>query len=801
MRELTVEELRNRYDSKLVECKTTAELQPLSEIIGQKRAIKALDFGLNIPEKWFNVFVSGIHGTGRKTAVLKFLDELAKTKPKGNDWVYVNNFGNPYVPNAISLPPGKGKEFQEDMAIFISEAKRIIPKIFESEDYSAKREAVIHGIEEERAQLFAWINESANTKGFIVKPGPEGLLTIPVKNGKPLQQEEFQALPGEEQAEFQEKRQELLADLRTMYRKVRDLDEKEQEAVDSLNQEVALNATGHRVAVLKDKYHGIDPLLTYIESVQKDIVDNLPQFIPESPQQHPAGQVQQQLQHPLVRELVFRKYEVNVIVDNSGLMGAPVVFEQNPTYQNLFGKIEKEVEFGVVTTDFTMIRPGAIHMANGGYLVIMAEDLLRNQFSWDGLKTALKTGKVIIEEPGERMGFIAAKGIKPDPIPLSVKVVLIGTPLINQMLYTQDPDFSELFKVKAEFDTVMDRTEENARQYASFICTLCRESNLKHLDSPAVAQIIEYGSRLANDQQKLSTRFSLVSDIIREAGYYATMEHAENTTKEHVEKAIEEKLYRSALIQEKIQEFITRGFFLIDTEGERVGQINGLSVMSGGDIEFGRPSRVTASIGVGRSGIMDIEREAALGGPTHTKGVLILAGYMNNKYAQDKPLSLSARLVFEQSYEGVDGDSASSTELYSILSALSGLPVNQAIAVTGSVNQKGDIQAIGGVNEKIEGYFEVCKARGLTGKQGVMIPASNVQNLMRKEEILEAAKNKKFAIYTVNTIDEGIEVLTGVKAGTRQQDGTFEKDTVNYMVNQRLEEMAETIKEYPAALK
>jgi len=798
---LPVETFRNRFDSKLVECKTTAELQPLTEIIGQKRAIKALDFGLNIREKGFNVYVSGIYGTGRKTAVLKFLDDLAKTKPKGNDWIYVNNFEKPYEPDAITLPPGKGKEFQKDMAIFISEAQRIIPKVFESEDYATKREAVIHGIEEERAQLFAWINESANTKGFIVKPGPSGLLTIPTKDGKPLQQEEFQALPEEEQEEFQKKREELLADLRTMYHKVRDLDEKEKEAVDSLNQEVALNATGHRVAALKDKYTSIDPLITFIEAVQKDIVDNLPQFMPEPPQEQQTGQAQQQFQHPLFRELAFRKYEVNVIVDNSGTEGAPVVFEQNPTYQNLFGKIEKEVEFGVVTTDFTMIRSGSIHMANGGYLVMMVEDLLRNQFSWDGLKTALKTGKVVIEEPGERMGFITAKGIKPDPIPLAIKVVLIGTPLINQMLYTQDPDFSELFKVKAEFDTVMDRNEENARQYASFICTLCQESNLKHLDSSAVAEMIEYGSRLADDQQKLSTRFSHVSDIIREASYYANQENAENTTKQHVEKAIEEKVYRSTLIQEKIQEFIQRGIFLIDTEGEKVGQINGLSVMSGGDIEFGRPSRVTASVGVGRSGIMDIEREAALGGPTHTKGVLILSGYLNNKYAQDKPLSLSARLVFEQSYEGVDGDSASSTELYSILSALSGLPINQALAVTGSVNQKGDVQAIGGVNEKIEGYFEVCKAKGLTGKQGVMIPASNAQNLMLKEEILEAAKNGKFSIYTVSTIDEGIEVLTGVKAGERQPDGTFKKDTVNYLVNQRLREMAETMKEYPVAVK
>jgi lon-related putative ATP-dependent protease len=798
MEKLPVEKFRNRFDSKLVECKTTADLQPITEIIGQKRAIKALDFGLNITEKGFNVYVSGVYGTGRKTAVLKFLDEMAKIKPKGDDWIYVNNFENPYEPNAIALPPGKGKEFKKDMATFISEAKRLIPALFESEDYATKRDAVIHGIEEERAKLFAWIDESANSKGFLVKPGPAGILTIPVKDGKPLEQKEFQALPENEQAEYQKKREELLADLRTMYRQVRDLDKKEKEAVDSLNQEVALNTTGHRVAALKDKYASIDPILTFVDAVQKDIVDNLPQFMPLPTQ---PQQAQQQFQQSLMRELAFRKYEINVIVDNSGTKGAPVVFEQNPTYQNLFGKIEKEVEFGVVTTDFTMIRPGSIHRANGGYLVMMVEDLLRNQFSWDGLKTALKTEKVVIEEPGERMGFITAKGVKPDPIPFAIKVVLIGTPMINQILYTQDPDFSELFKVKAEFDTVMERNEENAKEYASFICALCKESNLKHLDNSAVAKIIEYGSRLADDQQKLSTRFSLVSDIIREASFYASKENAKNTAKKHVELAIEEKLYRSALIQEKIQEFIQRGFFLVDTEGERVGQINGLSVMSGGDVEFGRPSRVTASVGVGRSGVMDIEREAALGGPTHTKGVLILSGYLNNKFAQDKPLSLSARLVFEQSYEGVDGDSASSTELYSILSALSGLPINQAIAVTGSVNQKGDVQAIGGVNEKIEGYFEVCKAKGLTGKQGVMIPASNVQNLMLKEEILDAAKKGKFALYSVNTIDEGIEVLTGVKAGERQPDGTFEKDTVNYLVDLRLKEMAETIKEYPVALK
>ncbi|OPY43500.1 MAG: Archaeal Lon protease [Methanoregulaceae archaeon PtaU1.Bin222] len=398
------------------------------------------------------------------------------------------------------------------------------------------------------------------------------------------------------------------------------------------------------------------------------------------------------------------------------------------------------------------------------------------------------------------MGFISTKGIKPEPIPLSLKVIIIGTPDINYILYTMDPDFQELFKVRADFDTSMDRTDENVRNYASFICGLCEEFHYRHLDKSAVAGVIEYGSRLAEDQKKLTTRFSVVSDLIAEANFYAAQEGSEFTTSRHVRKAIEEKVYRSNLIQEKIQEYIAKGIILIDTEGEKPGQVNGLAVIGLGEISFGRPDRVTASIGIGRSGIIDIEREAAMGGPTHTKGVLILSGFLNERYARDKPLALSARLVFEQSYSGVDGDSASSTELYALLSAISGIPINQAIAVTGSVNQKGEVQAIGGVNEKIEGYFEVCKVKGLSGKQGVMIPESNVQNLMLKEEIVEAAKAGKFSIYPVSTIDEGIEVLTGVRAGKRMENGTFEEGTVNYLVDRRLREMAETMKGYPPGM-
>jgi lon-related putative ATP-dependent protease len=459
--------------------------------------------------------------------------------------------------------------------------------------------------------------------------------------------------------------------------------------------------------------------------------------------------------------------------------------------------VEKEAQFGALVTDFTMIRGGSLHRANGGYLILPVEELLRNPFSYDSLKRALKNEHIVIEEAEERLGFIVTKSLKPEPIPLDLKVILIGDPLLYQRLYILDMEFSQLFKVKADFDITMDRTAENVQQYSAFVCTLCQKENLRHLDRSGLAKLVEYSSRLAEDQEKLSTKFAEVADIIREANFYAVQEKSDLVTAAHVKKAIEERVYRSKLIEEKIQEMIKRGVLLIDTEAENVGQVNGLSVIGLGDFAFGSPSRVTVSVGLGREGVIDIEREAKMGGPIHTKGVLILSGYLNEKYAQDKPLSLSARLVFEQSYQGVEGDSASSTELYCILSALAGTPIKQSLAVTGSVNQKGEVQAIGGVNEKIEGFYEVCKAKGLTGKQGVIIPDSNVQNLMLKEETVEAVKQGKFHVYSVKTIDEGIEILTGVKAGGRGEDGTFEEGTLNDRVDRRLREMAEKLREFP----
>ena len=791
LNELPVEKLRLECDPKLIRCETTEEMTILEEIVGQERAVRALKFGLDIKERGFNIYVAGLPGSGRTTAVRDFLEEMAKGKPVPSDWCYVNNFVDPFVPRAIKLPPGRGKEVQRNIKNFIDEVRSVLPKAFESEDYATKREAAIRAIEEERARLVAQLNEKAQKEGFVIQSTPIGVLIIPVVKGKPLSDQELLALPHQVKDEIEKKREKLKSELRNAMRRLRGLERKGNEEIQKLNREVAIYAIGHLVDGLAEKYKEFPDVKTYLKDVQNDILENVTLFIKE-PKAPPVP-----FPVPWLKELPFRKYEVNVIVDNSDLQGAPVVMELNPTHQNLFGRIEKEAQFGVLTTDFTMIRGGSLHKANSGYLVLPAEEMLRNIFSYDSLKRALMNRCITIEEAGERLGFITTKGLRPEPIPLDVKVVLIGSPFLYQQLYLLDMDFKELFKVKADFDTTMDRTDENVRKYAAFVCTLCQKEKLKHLHASGLAKIVEYGSRLAQDQKKLSTTFGEVADIIREANFYAVQENSEYVTADHIKKAIDEKVYRSNLIQKKIQEMIERNVLLIDTDGEAVGQVNGLSVMSLGDFAFGRPSRVTATVGLGREGLIDIERESKLGGRIHTKGVMILSGYLAGKYARDKPLSLSARLVFEQSYGMVEGDSASSTELYALLSVLSGFPIKQSIAVTGSVNQKGEVQAIGGVNEKIEGFFEVCKVKSLNGKQGVLVPESNVQNLMLKEGVVEAVRAGKFHIYPVKTIDRGIEVLTGVKAGARRPDGTFEEGTVNYEVDKRLKAMAEKLREFP----
>jgi lon-related putative ATP-dependent protease len=793
--ELPPEKLRKECSLDLIACETTEGLKPLQEIIGQERAVRALRFGLEIRNRGFNVYVAGFPGTGRTTTVKNFAQDIAKTKPVPSDWVYVYNFHNQYEPKALQLPAGKGRHLREDIASFVREIQRTLAKSFESEDYGAKRASTLRAFEEERQKLINQLTKQAQEQGFILQASPVGWLMIPIIKGKPVNDEEFMALDEKTRDAIEKKREELTEQFTNSMRSLKELESKADESLRKLNRDVALFAIGHLVAEMKEENKEFPEVTTYLDEVQDDILQNLSHFIRPEPQET------QQLPFPTrwMRETPLKKYEVNLVIDNAETKGAPVIMELNPTYTNLIGRIEKEAQFGALITDFTMIRSGSIHKANGGYIILPVEDLLRNPLSYDVLKRALKNGNITIEEAEERLGFLTTKTLKPQPIPLDIKVIIIGDPYLYEQLYVLDMEFSQLFKVKADFDTTMERSEKNVQQYAAFVCTLCQKENLRHLDASGLAKLIEHSSRLAEDQQKLSTRFAEIADIVREANFYAATEKNELVTATHVKKAIEEKIYRSKLIQEKLQEMIQRGFLLISTDSEKTGQVNGLSVIGLGDFEFGIPSRVTTSIGLGREGVMDIEREANMGGPIHTKGVLILSGYLNDKFAHDKPLSLNARLVFEQSYEGVEGDSASSTELYAILSALSQVPIKQNIAVTGSVNQKGEVQAIGGVNEKIEGFYEVCKAKGITGDQGVMIPQSNIQNLMLKEEVVEAVKTGKFHIYSAKTIDEGIEILTGVKAGEKQKDGSFKEGTINYIVDQRLKQMAEKLKEFPPA--
>jgi lon-related putative ATP-dependent protease len=790
--ELSYEDARGVCVNKFAECQSTADLTPLREIIGQDRALKALQFGLNIKDKGFNIYVSGMPGTGRRSAIVKFLEEIAKARPAPPDWCYVNNFEDPDSPHAIRLPPGKGIEFRRDMEEFVPEIKKALSTAFESDEYAKRRTETLKAIEEERDAITRQVNTIAGNAGFLLQRSPIGLMLIPIVKGRPISEQDFAKLPPNTQSEIQKRREELQGRLRGSIRKFRDLERKADQAIKDLSKTVATFALEPIFSVLKEKYGEYEDVEEYLRGGEEDILNNLSEIL----QPEEAEQPQLPFPIPRMKPDPTERYRVNLIVDNSKLEGAPVLMELNPTYSRLFGGTQKEARFGSLVTDYTMITAGSAHRSNGGFLVLPVEGLFANPLIWESLKLTISNEKLEIEEPTERLGYLMAKSLRPEPIPFDAKVIIVGDPQVYQILYTRDRDFKELFKVKADFDTAMDRNEENVMQYAAFICALCNKESLIHLEPDGIAAIIEYSSRLAADKNKLSTEFADVSDIIREANFYARQEGSELIARKHVNQALEEKVYRSNLIEKKIEEMIEKNVILIETEGEKVGQVNGLAVLSLGDYGFGKPSKITASIGVGKKGIIDIEREAEMGGPTHTKGVLILSGYLNEKFAQNEPLALTARLVFEQSYSGVDGDSASSTELYSMLSALSGKPIKQHLAVTGSVNQKGEVQAIGGVNEKVEGFYDVCKAKGLTGKEGVVIPHSNVQNLMLKEEVVEAIKEGRFHIYPVKTIGEGIEVLTGVKAGDRRPDGAYEEGTINHLVQKRLTEMAELVKEY-----
>ncbi|NQT31051.1 MAG: AAA family ATPase [Deltaproteobacteria bacterium] len=793
VKELTAEQVRLQCTPTVFKCDSTEELRPKDGIIGQDRALSALKFGLNIAKPGFNVYVSGLAGTGRTTAIKSFMEALAARKETPSDWCYVHNFRDSYCPHALMVPAGMGEALRRDMEVAIDNARRSLVQTFTSKEYAQRREEITEDFNKKRATVFKILDKKAREKGFILQATPVGVVFVPAADGEPMSEEAYNSLDTKEKEALKKKQDELTGELKEQIARLTT----EQSAIDKQLEDTDREVAGYSIRQLfeklREKYGQLPQVVAYLKEVEQDIVANFEQFRAEPKAQDgdPLASMRE-----VAQKQALRKYEVNLLVDNSEVKGAPVILELNPTFSNLLGRIEKEAQFGALSTDFTMIKGGSLHHANGGYLVVRIEDILTNFQSWEGLKRTLRDGKLAIEELGERLGYVVSKSLRPEPIPLEVKVVLIGEPMFYYMLLRLDLDFKELFKVKADFDSRMDRTAANLKDYAAVICRICHSEGLKHLSSGALAQIIEHSSRLAGDQKKLSALFADIADILREASFWAEEDKAKHIEGRHVDKAIEEKVYRSNLIQQRINEMIDDGVIMIDAQGEKVGQVNGLAVIDLGDFAFGRPSRITASVGVGRGGLIDIEREAKLGGRLHTKGVMILNGYITDRYVGDIPLSLSARLVFEQSYDEVDGDSASSTELYAILSRLADVPIKQGIAVTGSVNQKGEVQAIGGINEKIEGFFEVCRAKGLNGEQGVLIPASNVRNLMLKEEVAAAVKEGKFHVYPVSTIDQGIEVLTGVKAGKRLKGGSFEAGSINDLVQKRLASLAEKLRDF-----
>lgn len=792
---LTVDELKKKQDPSFFKFKSTAELEPLVGTIGQKRAVDSINFGLNIKTKGFNIYVSGPAGTGKQSTINAHVNDSAKTMPKPSDWCYVFNFQDESQPLAIELPAGMANKFAEDMNELTEDIKNDIPRAFESEEYERRKNKLINGFEEEREQALAQIQNKAAKQGFAVEITNTGIMTVPLVKGKPMKREEYAKLSKEKQGAVQDKGEELQEQINESLRRIKKQEKQTKTDAKELDEEIAIFAMGHLLDEKQKKYKKFPKITKYLDDVKQDIVDNVNDF---KKIKDKAGTVPG-LEFLQAKQPSFDNYQVNVVVDNSKTQGAPVVFETNPSYYNLFGKIEYRPELGAATTNYNLIKPGAVHKANGGFLLIRAYDVLTNMFSWETLKRTLLREKIKIENIGEQYRTVPIATIKPEPIPADFKIILIGGPQIYMLLYTLDEDFKKLFKVKADFNNVMARSENHVTDYAKFIRSRAQCCGTKDFTPSGVAKIIEFGGFLAEDQQKLSSKFHDLADIISESSYWAEVDNQELVDADHVQKAIDEKTYRSNMLEEKSQEYIKRNFIYIDTEGEQVGQVNALSIIDLGDYYFGRPSKITARVSVGKKGVLNIEREVKMGGPIHNKGVLILSGYLHGKYGNNKPLTIDASLTFEQEYSGIEGDSASSTELYALISQISELPIKQSIAVTGSVNQQGQVQPIGGVNRKIEGFYKTCKYKGLTGDQGVMIPRSNVQTLMLSDEVINAVKDGQFHIWAVETIDEGIEVLTGKKAGELQADGTYPIGTAHYLVDKHLKEMAQDMRDFEKA--
>ena len=793
---LQAKALRWTCDPEQFDFETTSDLPDLLDAVGQERALRSIEFGLGVRETGFNLYISGQTGTGRTSTIRNLLRQRAKDEPTPDDWVYVYNFKDADNPLSLSLPAGRGSELAADMKELVESFKADIPKALESKEYEALRAEILEEYQSNNNELFQLLEKESEEKGFALQRTVSGLVIVPQKEGSNFTQDEYEALNDDERELLEETGKTLTERLNDVLRQVRDNEKATKDALAKADRDLGLSCLGHRLDPLREKYAGLEKVLEYLETVQEDILKNLEDFKPQPVQPQIPG-----LKLPR-QEPTFERYDVNLLVDHKETQGAPIVFESNPTYNNLFGRIEHVMQYGgVAVTDFTMIRAGALHRANGGYLVIDAREVLINPFVWDSLKRCIRTAEIRIEDVLEQYRFMTMVSLKPEPVPLSAKIILVGTPWIYYLLYYQDPDYRKFFKVKAEFDSRVARTPEIMRDYALFVATLCREQNLLPFDRSAVACLLEYTARMVDDQYKLSSRFMEIADFVREAGFWAQRDSHQVVSCSDVRRAADEQLYRANRIEERMQELFDDGTIMVDTEGAVVGQINGLSVISLGDHTFGRPSRITARTWLGQAGMVNIEREVKLSGPIHDKGVMILTGYLGGLFAQRFPLALSASICFEQSYDGVEGDSASSTELYALLSALSGIPIRQGIAVTGSVNQRGMIQPIGGVNHKIEGFYAVCKAKGLTGEQGVLIPKVNERHLMLKDEVLEAVRAGQFHVWSVETVAQGIEILTGTVAGERNKSGRFPKGSLFYLVELALKKMHDLMHKEEAVAK
>ena len=786
--ELSYKELKNICNPNTFKFETTDELDGLDSIYGQDRGIKALEFGLSIDSKGYNLYLEGPSGVGKTMYTKKYVSKLASKKKTPDDWCYIYNFDVPNEPVAVSLAAGLGKEFKADMDSFIDDINKDIKSTFRNEDFEKQKALMQNKFEQKRTALLEKLNKESMKSGFEVKATNNGVYMMPVINGKAIEEEEFNKLDDDVRRTFEENSAVVQDQIIEAINQIKVLEKENNKKIEEWQSNIALLTINAHINPLKQKYKKYKKVTTFLDNIKTDILKNMNLFIQDSPATNSNQPNKQEPAKP------WLNYRVNLFVDNSNLEGAPVIMDSNYQYHNLFGKLEYENQYGMLKTDYTMLQPGLLHKANGGYIILQASDLLSNQICYDALKKALLVKELHIENNMEQRSYMVMISLKPQAIPLNVKVLLLGDASIYHALLALDPEFKKLFKIKAEFEESAPRTDANILKLANFVHSFSKKEGMLPLDKGAMAKIVEYASRLCDDKEKLSTRFNEIGEIISESSTWAKISKKKIVTADFIDKTLSERIDRIKKYDSRYLEMIKDDTLLISTSGFETGVINGLTVMTIGDYTFGKPSRITANTFMGKSGVINVERETDMSGPSHSKGVMILSGYLGETFAQEFPLSLTASLCFEQLYNGVDGDSASSTEAYAILSSLSDIPINQSIAVTGSVNQKGFIQPIGGVNEKIEGFYQVCKERGLTGEHGVIIPIQNVRNLHLSNEVIESVKEGKFHIFAISTLDEGIEILTGVPAGKKNKYGKYPAGTIKYLAYEKLKQYNENIK-------